>query len=284
MTLKSMEEETQDDVVLNLSEEMEAAARGARHASLDLAVQTLLNPVKELLGKMEEWASTNVATADRAETDELRRALEKLPQQLESMGQTVLTGVGKRLDGLAAMMAEFHQEMQTHLEDLPRAAEPELARAATAGAGDEDRWERALFGEELCQNPELATIRQDLLEEMLSGVGEARALAGQMMLVQSASAEQMPELLKSVGQAYYRWRPRTGAGDEPLERALVSWLTKRAEAVGLRNKIQLVHPGSRFDATRHLAAERGVEIVAVHGWVVLRNNGKVYTKANVSVK
>jgi len=46
----------------------------------------------------------------------------------------------------------------------------------------------------------------------------------------------------------------------------------------------LVHPGQRFDAARHNAASRGVEIVAVHGWVVLREGGKVYTKATVAVR
>jgi hypothetical protein len=52
----------------------------------------------------------------------------------------------------------------------------------------------------------------------------------------------------------------------------------------LHNTIELVHPGERFDATRHNASTRGVEITEVHGWIVLRDNGKVYTKANVTVR
>jgi hypothetical protein len=35
---------------------------------------------------------------------------------------------------------------------------------------------------------------------------------------------------------------------------------------------------------RHNAAERGVEVADVFGWVVLRDNGKVYSKANVSLR
>lgn len=53
---------------------------------------------------------------------------------------------------------------------------------------------------------------------------------------------------------------------------------------GLGNTIELVNVGDRFDIARHNASERGAVITAVQGWVVLRDNGKVYTKANVSVK
>ena len=52
----------------------------------------------------------------------------------------------------------------------------------------------------------------------------------------------------------------------------------------MSNTIELVHPGQRFDSMRHNAAERGVEITQVFGWIVLRDNGKVYTKASVAVK
>ena len=52
----------------------------------------------------------------------------------------------------------------------------------------------------------------------------------------------------------------------------------------MSNTIELVHPGERFDSTRHNASQRGVEITQVLGWIVLRDNGKVYTKASVAVK
>ena len=52
----------------------------------------------------------------------------------------------------------------------------------------------------------------------------------------------------------------------------------------MSNTIELVHPGERFDSTRHNASKRGVEITQVLGWIVLRDNGKVYTKASVAVR
>ena len=140
------------------------------------------------------------------------------------------------------------------------------------------------LGEELCGVAALASTREQFVRDVMDGVDAARTFAAQMMLVQSATVDQMPELLKHVGEAYYRWRPRTSPVEDTFEKALANWLTRRAESVGLRNTIQLVRPGERFESSRHLAEGRGVEIVAVHGWVVLRDGNKVYTRANVSVR
>jgi hypothetical protein len=149
---------------------------------------------------------------------------------------------------------------------------------------DQYAWQEVVLGAELCADPRLADIRQRLLADILAGVAAARVLAGQLLLAQSAPLERMPEFIGQVGEAYYCWRPRELAGDDPLERALAAWLTRRAESLGLRNSIQLVRPGERFDGGRHAADGRGVAVVAVHGWIVLRDDNKVYTKASVSVK
>ena len=85
-------------------------------------------------------------------------------------------------------------------------------------------------------------------------------------------------------EAFYRWQPKTAATANPMEDALVAWLTETMQDTGIGNTIELVHPGERFDSTRHSAASRGVEIAEVQGWIVLRDNGKVYTKAAVSAK
>jgi hypothetical protein len=69
-----------------------------------------------------------------------------------------------------------------------------------------------------------------------------------------------------------------------MEEALVACLHRRCEAAGIGNSIELVYPGERFDSARHNATSRGVEITEVHGWIVLRDNGRVYMKASVSVR
>jgi len=158
---------------------------------------------------------------------------------------------------------------------------PQAPRIAETPAGD---WQRAILGRELGEQPGLDSQRQQLFAALLRGEPAACGLAGQLLVFQSASAERMPPLLKDIGEAYYRWQPKTEPQPSVFEQALVRSLQRTCEAAGIANTIELVGPGERFDSTRHNASMRGVEIAEVHGWVVLRDNGKVYTKATVSVK
>jgi hypothetical protein len=145
-------------------------------------------------------------------------------------------------------------------------------------------WERAIFGPGLAARPELAGMRRQFLADVLGNNSGACALAGQLFLFHSSPVERLPQLLKEIGEAYYRWQPKSQPGTNPVEEALAAWLQKACEDAGIHNTIELVHPGERFDAARHNAASRGVEITEVHGWIVLRDNGKVYTKAAVAVR
>ena len=65
---------------------------------------------------------------------------------------------------------------------------------------------------------------------------------------------------------------------------MIAWTHAQLEEIGLKNRIEVVQAGDRYDLNRHNAKERGVEVDEVFGWIVLRDNGKVYSKANVSVK
>ena len=94
----------------------------------------------------------------------------------------------------------------------------------------------------------------------------------------------MAPLLKEIGEAFYRWQPKAQPGANRMEDALVAWLQRACEDAGIGNSIELVDPGERFDSSRHSADGRGVEIIEVRGWIVLRDNGKVYTKATVAVR
>jgi len=148
----------------------------------------------------------------------------------------------------------------------------------------DDRWQKILFGGDLANNQALMALRDKLLEGLLGGERQATGLVGTILLFQAASAERMPQILKDIGEAYYRWHPRTQLGDDPLRDGLINWLRRKCEAAGVSNTIVLVRPGDRFESARHNAKQKGVEVTQVGGWVVLRDNGKVYTKANVAVK
>jgi len=158
---------------------------------------------------------------------------------------------------------------------------PEEEEESSPVSGD---WLQAVLGPELAADRALALPGQQLLEGVVAGDGAAQALAGQLLVFRSASAERLPQLLKDLGEAFYRWQPKTQPGNSLLEEALVGFLRRACETAGIYNTIELVHPGERFDSARHNATSRGVEIVQVLGWIVLRDNGKVYTKAAVDVR
>jgi hypothetical protein len=166
-------------------------------------------------------------------------------------------------------------------------AGPQRAAGATGVtpvplAGDD--WQRALLGSDLAEYPGLDFQRQQLLAGVSQGDPGACSLLGQLLIFRSAAADKMPPLLKDIGEAYYRWQPKTRPGANPMEKALSGWLKEALQGVGIANTIELVEPGERFDSARHTASTRGVEITEVRGWIVLRDNGKVYTKASVAVR
>ena len=248
----------------------------SRAASLDAAVQAVLGPVRDWMCGIErriDGSQSEAAARTPSDLGEIAAGMAELREAIQSL----------RRD-LARELAELRQEMKSRVDRPADVAHSLAAAAQTDPAAEQERWEQALLGRELVQNPDLALVRRQLLDDILAGQDAARSLAGQMMLFQSAAVDKIADLMRHVGEAYYQWRPRTTAAEEALERALASWVVKRAAATGLRNTIELVCPGDRFDSSRHLASERGAEIVAVHGWVVLRENGKVFTKANVTVK
>ena len=202
--------------------------------------------------------------------------LKQLIAALGHVGELVAAANKEILAGLA--------QREVQLEHLAEMLGPQSAPASELAEVALADWERAILGDELAGQPGLAFQRSQLLSGVLEGNAAARALAGQLLVFRAAPAERLPPLLKEIGEAYYRWQPKARPGNSPFEESLAGWLQRTCEAAGLHNTIELVHPGERFDAARHNASSRGVEIAEVLGWVVLRDNGKVYTKASVAVR
>jgi hypothetical protein len=199
--------------------------------------------------------------------------------------------LGAKVDSLGREHAAVRQLVQKLQEQLDRGFEhmavllsPPAAESQEEAPLSSAEWERAILGPALADDAALAFERQQLLSGILETDAGACALAGQLLIFHSSPTERMPQLLKDIGEAYYRWQPKTQPGTNPFEQSLSAWLQKTCEAAGIFNTIELVHPGERYDAARHNATGRGVEITGVHGWVVLRDNGKVYTKATVTVR
>jgi hypothetical protein len=247
------------------------------HRALEKQIAALAEKLDRLADSGAAKSTDPAAPAAAVSEQSIRPLLAPLQDRLESL--TRQTG----------SLAEGLREVQTHVDGgfqeiarllcpLEPAVEPQPAPRVS---GD---WERAIVGPGLAANANLAFQRQQLVTGVLDGDAGACALAGQFLVFQSAPAERLPQLLKDIGEAYYRWQPKTRVAANPMEEALVAWLRQCCELAGISNTIELVHLGERFDAARHNAASRGVEITAVHGWIVLRDNGKVYMKAAVDVR
>ena len=175
--------------------------------------------------------------------------------------------------------------------DVARGPRPAAVQVAPSPAQQppqqpaaDGRWQRILFGSDIANNQALQVLRDKVTEGLLAGDRNATGMAGTILIFNAASSDRMPQILKDVGEAYYRWNPRSAQGEDPLRNALIAWLHRKCEAAGVPNTIMVVRPGDRFEAARHNAKQQGVEVTEVGGWVVLRDNGKVYTKANVAVK
>ena len=149
----------------------------------------------------------------------------------------------------------------------------------TGGAGG--NWSRIIFGDQLKVDPGIGSLSGTLLSEVQANVDDAVGMLGYLLAFRSADQERKPKLLKELGEAFYLWKPD---GNPRLLGPLINWVHAVLDRAGINNRIDLVQVGDRYDMQRHNAKERGAEVSAVAGWVVLRDNGKVYSKANVSVR
>lgn len=144
--------------------------------------------------------------------------------------------------------------------------------------------ERDIFGDVLADDSSIAAERAQLMAGLSADEPAATAMLGQLLVFRAAPSERIPQLLGEVGEAFYRWQSEQGREKEAFRDALIYWLGERCQEFGIANTIDLVRVGDRFEKSRHNPNQSGVEVTEVLGWVVLRDNGKVYTRANVEVK
>ncbi len=284
----------------------------------DLLGQANQQVLAYLIGRQSKTsgrtANDRAAAALADKIDGLTERLGQLEAKLKSLGQQtpggsaqdasapalaeVCDGVNRQFAALADGIRHLEERLDAGLDRLAAGPSPQQPQEFQEFQGPEpgpvsgpligppagDDWQRALLGAELAEHPGLDFERQRLLAGVLQGDTGACSLLGQLLVFRSARTDKMPPLLKDIGEAYYRWQPKNRPGPNTMEQALVVWLKETMQDAGIANTIEVVQPGERFDSTRHTASTRGVEITEVRGWVVLRDNGKVYTKASVAVR
>ena len=249
-----------------------SAATPAAGAGGEETLTSALRPLQEKLDQLDAQLKSIAAGAGGPDAT-LNAALGHLGAEINGHHQAVTGAV-----------AQLQQRLDAGIQFLTEQLRPQEPDQSASGPASSAEWQRIILGTQLAEHPGLDFQRQQLLDGLVEGNPGACSLIGTLLVFRSTTAEKMPPLLKEVGEAYYRWQPKAQSGANPVETALVDWLKETMQEAGISNTIELVHPGERFDSTRHSAASRGVEITEVRGWIVLRDNGKVYTKANVAVQ
>ncbi len=259
----------------------------------EAALKSVVRPVGEKLEQFETRLKSVDALKEglvaamakiRDANAEQHNAQSASIRQLGEMVSPYLNAMAQYLPAIQQQVVAAHQQADAGLRtiiDILRPPEREPSSSGPAVGGD---WQEALLGGELAHNPALNADKNKLLGGVLAGDPGACGLVGSLLLFRAAAADKMPPLLKDIGEAFYRWQPKTSSRPSELEKALTEWLMRACEQAGMANTIELVSPGERFDSLRHNASRPGVEITQTLGWIVLRDNGKVYTKAAVAVK
>ncbi|MEQ8785975.1 MAG: hypothetical protein RIC55_06735 [Pirellulaceae bacterium] len=296
---KPREDGLESDAESSDADLSDAARPAARRASQD--AQQLAPALARIVQLLEDAAAhreqSEESLEDRLE-ERLAGSFDDLAHRIDALLERVAM-LDQRLNDLsehattdspAAIADDDGASSETSMPtEAAEAPEPDSASAArneatAAPPGDADLLGRLVFGDSLYNDPSVESDRGELLDDVLQGRQAAIGLAARLMLVHAVGPEELASLLKEIGESYYRWRPKTADETRPMEVSLVKCLDERIAAVGLRNSIELIRPGDRYDATRHISQERGVEVSEVRGWAVLRDNGKPLTKANVGLR
>lgn len=278
----------------------EGALRGLQARRLDLRRQLaevdeaiqggvargLARRIGDLERRLDRFMAGNLAKPCPAEGDgNAQRAAETPPSADTRVGDdsSLADKVARGFASLAARLDRIEEQLAGPAVQIDLGPPPEKSDP-TPPFGDDLAWHGILFGQDLALDETIAEARTSLVADLLAGDPAAGAFAGQLLVFHSAPDAIKPQLLKELGESFYRWRPKATGEDQSMETALASWLEAACEAAGVRRKIELVRPGVRFNAAYHKSNDRGVEVAEVSGWVILREDGSVYQKASVGVR
>jgi len=263
-----------------------AEQRSESDSAIESRVSKAFNDLTNRLGALADQQSESGRTVEHRVSKSFTVLKNRLDELMERVG-----GLEERLDDYSSLASasQVDDGEPAASEDVDSSAAmeavvSELVDSRFTPPGEEQLIEQLVFGKDLCEERSLDGDRRALLDGVLAREATAIGLAARLMLVRAAGAEELPPLLKEIGEAYYRRYPRTTDVTDALESSLVKDLARRIAAVGLRNSIELILPGDRYDATRHVSPDRGVVVAEVRGWAVLRDNGKPLTKASVGLR
>lgn len=230
---------------------------------------------------------------------ERNRELEKENARYENLrahAKKLIHGKKENCKTLERQLADFRLQLERTSklnEDLNRTADSHLkqledcknqiTQLANGKKQQEADYQFTLFGDISGEPKELAAFFEKLMGELSRANPKAIGLTARLMAFRSCNADSAPSVLKEIGEAYYGWKPRSSGGPTAEEDLLTKYLRDQLSNRGIKNSIELVECGDRFDASLHATADRGAEVAVVRGWIVTRDNGKPVIRASVTL-
>ncbi|MBI5760751.1 MAG: hypothetical protein HZA46_19705, partial [Planctomycetales bacterium] len=167
-----------------------------------------------------------VAEAWTKRLDELASRLDRIESSLQEKHELTpeaLEPIVSACRQIGKMLQKGFEEQQTRMERVrselnaclnqiqQQLTPPPTDPAESSPAADV--WRTALFGEALAADADLATRLDGVCDNVISGDSAASTLVGQLLIYRHAATERRPQLLKDLGEAYYRCFPKTEDAD-----------------------------------------------------------------------
>lgn len=291
-----------------------STGNGEAMAHVQESLDRLLTKVDELAPSPADSPEGSPATPSIGGNQEVLDTLKKLAEHQSHLAGKVVNTLAKRiLEELDLLRIQqiVHETLTTELDRREAVAEEKNApppdedpmsltdsdediqlnevdlteEPPPEETSSNDDWSRAIWGDGLVESEAFASFLEELNQRLLDGDREIANLAGRLLIFRQAPPEAKPQLLKDVGEAYYRTQIDQNQPNRPFEHALIDWLQADCDKSGLPNTIEVVHVGERFDKSRHTSTTRGgAEVSEVFGWIVLTEGGRVYTRATVAAQ
>lgn len=298
----------------NATPPADSLANGAALSRFQDTLDRLLIKVEQLALSPANAPADSPASAAPATNQDVLEALKKLADHQNHLAQKVVNTLNKRISeelDLLRFQQVVHETLTNEWDRREALAEEKNANPAEDEAAiltdsDEEiplnevdlteepppedpasnaEWSRAVWGAGLVDSEAFAVYLDQLNQRLLDGDQAIANLAGQLLIFRQAPPEAKPQLLKDVGEAYYRTQIDKDQPNRPFEQALIDWLQSDCDKAGLPNTIEVVHIGERFDKSRHTSTTRGgAEVSEVFGWIVLTEGGRVYIRASVAAQ
>lgn len=217
-------------------------------------------------------------------TRDVQTLRDELPREVAALAADSLAGSFEHLSDRMDRLSEAVQTSCVAAPSTMHDAAPELESFPTAPIADRLPPEllEAVFGEDVGKSPELRIERDRLLDGLMRQDPHAGCFVGYLLLFQFAAVSERPRILRPLGEAFYRWCPKDN-GTQIFETAVIGWVNRRCQQVGLSLRVEAVTLNCRFDAERHHAAgQAGRDVTDVLGWVV-RSQDRIFDRAMVGV-